>query len=147
MADYLFSSVDSIIIGINVNDVGTNSFLVQHKVGAGYPAVLTVAEDKIVFTESLARDGTLEFNNTSGSGNIVDFESGNPDTTGSVVASIDSSGKGIFDQRYIRLLRFSNVNNPNGSLSGTAGDMVLWVDGFGNYLLLVCAGGTAWAQG
>ncbi len=145
MADYVFSSVDSIIIGINVNDVGTNTFLVQHKVGAGYPAVLSVAEDKIVFTESLARDGTLEFNNTSGSGNIVDFESGNPDTTGSVVASIDSSGKGIFDQRYIRLLKLTAT--PNGSLSGTAGDMVLYDDGTNYYRLMVCSGGTAWAQG
>ncbi len=142
MADFNVLSNDSIIIRIDKSGTGTEAFYVQHDAGT---TVLTAFEDgRLEINDAWARGAPHQFDNTSGSGHILDFESGDPSAGGAVVGSINNAGKGIFDQGYMNLLVVTA--NPDGSLPGNAGDMLIYNDTSTDWPLMICHGSTVWKR-
>lgn len=145
MADFYINptgpgSPDSIILRIDSNDTQTTKELRVNK-GSGGTLLLSVNEDgRTTVTGPLTITGSpLHLDRTGGTGNIANFS-----MSGTIKASITAAGLGDFSTAGVKMYIDTGAN-PNGVVSASDGDCMLWHNGAtGKNEFWACRGGTAW---
>lgn len=133
-------AVDSMIASIdNDNNSASELFTIENDGGGLTRRQFIVNESgQVRVFGPIESTGTMQMNCQFALGDPVAFLS-----AGTEVARIDDNGLGDFSTGGINLPVVTST--PNGSRTGTQGDLITWNDS-GTYRLMVSAGGTTWTR-